>query len=229
MDPETGRIKLGWELIAGGTAGGCQVVCADKITLRNCTDSSRSSQTPWKLCTLLYTSPGLPLTHPCLGKFGYRSKVKLPRWRVLSQRVLCTSFGSWVLSACIEEQAHACFVISHFPQFTSRPIHISRRMFSKRVTTANNSDSLRHSAQLPSREFLCKTVLVVLIEKFLQRYASSLLDDSSRSLLVFLILNFTNRLVDVVKTRLQVEARKGESHYKGLTDAFVKICELDTP
>lgn len=25
-DPETGRIKLGWELVAGGTAGGCQVV-----------------------------------------------------------------------------------------------------------------------------------------------------------------------------------------------------------
>lgn len=28
MDPETGRIKLGWELFAGGAAGGCQVVCA---------------------------------------------------------------------------------------------------------------------------------------------------------------------------------------------------------
>ncbi|KAG6380947.1 mitochondrial carrier domain-containing protein [Boletus reticuloceps] len=28
---------------------------------------------------------------------------------------------------------------------------------------------------------------------------------------------------DVVKTRLQVEARQGQSHYKGLTDAFVKI------
>ena len=27
MDPETGRIKLGWEIVAGGTAGGCQVVC----------------------------------------------------------------------------------------------------------------------------------------------------------------------------------------------------------
>jgi hypothetical protein len=26
MDPETGRIKLRWELIAGGSAGGCQVV-----------------------------------------------------------------------------------------------------------------------------------------------------------------------------------------------------------
>ena len=29
---------------------------------------------------------------------------------------------------------------------------------------------------------------------------------------------------DVVKTRLQVEARKGQSTYKGLLDAFVKIC-----
>lgn len=25
-DPETGRIKLAWELVAGGMAGGCQVV-----------------------------------------------------------------------------------------------------------------------------------------------------------------------------------------------------------
>lgn len=25
-DPETGRIKLGWEMAAGGIAGGCQVV-----------------------------------------------------------------------------------------------------------------------------------------------------------------------------------------------------------
>jgi len=32
--------------------------------------------------------------------------------------------------------------------------------------------------------------------------------------------------VDVVKTRLQVEARKGQTHYKGLQDAFVKICEI---
>jgi hypothetical protein len=32
MDPETGRIKLEWELIAGGMAGGCQVVCGQSIT-----------------------------------------------------------------------------------------------------------------------------------------------------------------------------------------------------
>ena len=30
MDPETGRISLFWEIIAGGTAGGCQVVSAKR-------------------------------------------------------------------------------------------------------------------------------------------------------------------------------------------------------
>jgi solute carrier family 25 aspartate/glutamate transporter 12/13 len=34
MDPETGRIKLQWELVAGGMAGGCQVVC-QKLFLAN--------------------------------------------------------------------------------------------------------------------------------------------------------------------------------------------------
>jgi hypothetical protein len=37
MDPETGRIKLAWELVAGGTAGGCQVVSRDfNVTFHNC-------------------------------------------------------------------------------------------------------------------------------------------------------------------------------------------------
>jgi len=34
---------------------------------------------------------------------------------------------------------------------------------------------------------------------------------------------------DVVKTRLQVEARKGESNYKGLVDAFRKILAEEGP
>jgi solute carrier family 25 aspartate/glutamate transporter 12/13 len=33
MDPETGRIKLGWELVAGGTAGGCQVVFTNPLEI----------------------------------------------------------------------------------------------------------------------------------------------------------------------------------------------------
>ncbi len=31
---------------------------------------------------------------------------------------------------------------------------------------------------------------------------------------------------DVIKTRLQSEAKKGETHYKGVTDAFRKISEF---
>lgn len=30
---------------------------------------------------------------------------------------------------------------------------------------------------------------------------------------------------DVVKTRLQTEAKTGQTHYKGMADAFRKICE----
>jgi len=36
---------------------------------------------------------------------------------------------------------------------------------------------------------------------------------------------FLTTPADVIKTRLQSEARKGETHYKGVSDAFRKICE----
>ena len=35
----------------------------------------------------------------------------------------------------------------------------------------------------------------------------------------------TGSSLDVIKTRLQVEARQGQTHYAGLRDAFVKICK----
>ncbi len=34
--------------------------------------------------------------------------------------------------------------------------------------------------------------------------------------------------IDVVKTRLQVKLGKAKTHYSGLRDAFVKICEQYT-
>lgn len=34
----------------------------------------------------------------------------------------------------------------------------------------------------------------------------------------------TDSYADVVKTRLQVEAKTGQTHYKGMADAFAKIC-----
>jgi solute carrier family 25 aspartate/glutamate transporter 12/13 len=35
MDPETGRIAVPWEMVAGGTAGGCQVVCVLSSSLKD--------------------------------------------------------------------------------------------------------------------------------------------------------------------------------------------------
>ena len=61
-------------------------------------------------------------------------------------------------------------------------------------------------------------------------HACGILDDTRRYESLHVVGPWTWRLIgsmtDVVKTRLQVEARKGQTHYKGLTDAFVKICEL---
>lgn len=37
--------------------------------------------------------------------------------------------------------------------------------------------------------------------------------------------NVDDAFIDVVKTRLQTEARKGQSNYKGVVDAFGKICK----
>ena len=36
----------------------------------------------------------------------------------------------------------------------------------------------------------------------------------------------TRSYADVVKTRLQTEAKTGQTNYKGMGDAFVKICGL---
>lgn len=39
--------------------------------------------------------------------------------------------------------------------------------------------------------------------------------------------DLSSLFLDVVKTRLQTEAKSGQTHYKGMVDAFVKICECD--
>ena len=70
--------------------------------------------------------------------------------------------------------------------------------------------------------------LMALID--MQWYARRLPHDPGRcdgaQLLKYTRLIFTPKNVtDVVKTRLQVEARKGQTTYKGLADAFAKICK----
>ena len=60
-DPETGRIKLQWELFAGGAAGGCQVVSLFIPHIRSTLSISRRSlQTLWKLCMSATEHIGLP-------------------------------------------------------------------------------------------------------------------------------------------------------------------------
>jgi len=64
MDPETGRIKIYWELAAGGMAGGCQVVRILKVYFYRTVFITcyRSLRTLWKLCRSIGFGPKTLLT-----------------------------------------------------------------------------------------------------------------------------------------------------------------------
>ena len=80
MDPETGRISPFWEVIAGGTAGGCQVVSAARsvlpmgITYRGML--CRFSRTHWKLCRWRLGGLKVALYALCAHMRSYR-KIRL--------------------------------------------------------------------------------------------------------------------------------------------------------
>lgn len=48
-------------------------------------------------------------------------------------------------------------------------------------------------------------------------------------MLSFHVSLISPRVIDVVKTRLQVERRTGQSHYNGIVDAFRKIWREEGP
>jgi hypothetical protein len=66
MDPETGRIKPFWEVVAGGTAGGCQVVS----TGRSVPPMGNSS-----ICCAGFHEP----TRNCVGAIGLALNVPYSR------------------------------------------------------------------------------------------------------------------------------------------------------
>ncbi|KIK87034.1 hypothetical protein PAXRUDRAFT_152448 [Paxillus rubicundulus Ve08.2h10] len=158
MDPETGRITLGWELIAGGTAGGCQVV---------------------------FTNP-LEIVKIRLQVQGEAAKVEgaVPKGAVHIIRQLGLMGLYRGASACLLRDIP--FSAIYFPAYS----HLKKDVFQEGY----------NGKELSFFETLSSAAIAGMPAAYL-----------------------TTPAADVVKTRLQVEARKGQTHYKGLSDAFVKI------
>ncbi|KAI0778715.1 mitochondrial carrier [Trametes elegans] len=157
MDPDTGKIALGWELVAGGTAGGCQVI---------------------------FTNP-LEIVKIRLQVQGEAAKLEgaLPKGAVHIIRQLGLLGLYRGASACLLRDIP--FSAIYFPAYA----HLKRDVF-------NEGYNGKHLS-------------------FLETLTSAAVAGMPAA--------YFTTPADVVKTRLQVEARTGQTHYKGLTDAFVKI------
>jgi len=157
MDPETGRIKLHWELIAGACAGGSQVV---------------------------FTNP-LEIVKIRLQVQGEAAKAEgaVPRGAIHIVRQLGLLGLYKGASACLLRDIP--FSAIYFTAYN----HMKKDVYHEG----------HHNKKLGFMETLISAAVAGMPAAYLTTPA------------------------DVVKTRLQVEARKGDTHYKGLTDAFVKI------
>ncbi|KAK7465470.1 mitochondrial aspartate-glutamate transporter agc1 [Stygiomarasmius scandens] len=157
MDPETGRIKLGWELFAGGAAGGCQVI---------------------------FTNP-LEIVKIRLQVQGEAAKAEgaKPRGAVHIVRQLGILGLYRGASACLLRDIP--FSAIYFPAYG----HLKSDLFKEGY----------NGKQLSFVETLLAAGMAGMPAAYFTTPA------------------------DVVKTRLQVESRKGQTNYKGLRDAFVKI------
>ncbi|KAK2461421.1 hypothetical protein APHAL10511_005884 [Amanita phalloides] len=156
-DPETGRIKLTWEFIAGGTAGGCQVI---------------------------FTNP-LEIVKIRLQVQGEAAKLEgaLPKGAIHIIRQLGVLGLYKGATACLLRDIP--FSAIYFPAY----FHLKKDIFHEGYNNKRLS--------------------------FLETLASAAIAGMPAA--------YLTTPADVVKTRLQVEARKGETNYKGLRDAFVKI------
>ncbi|KAI0695650.1 mitochondrial carrier [Cytidiella melzeri] len=157
MDPETGRIKLPWELFAGGSAGGCQVI---------------------------FTNP-LEIVKIRLQMQGEAAKLEgaMPKGAVHIVRQLGLVGLYKGASACLLRDIP--FSAIYFPAYA----HLKKDIFHEGY----------NGKQLSFLETLASAAIAGMPAAYLTTPA------------------------DVVKTRLQTEAKTGQTHYKGMTDAFRKI------
>lgn len=127
MDPETGRIKLGWELAAGGLAGGSQVVNSSHYPgLSTPLNILQVFTNPLEIVYAFRLVFFLGSTADLLNaeKSDCKCKEKLPKSKALFRKALSTSSDSWEFWGCTRARQLACFAIFHFRLFISRHIHI---------------------------------------------------------------------------------------------------------
>ncbi|KAI0094463.1 mitochondrial carrier [Irpex rosettiformis] len=157
MDPETGRIKLRWELLAGGMAGGCQVI---------------------------FTNP-LEIVKIRLQMQGEAAKLEgaVPKGagHIIRQLGLVGLYKG--ASACLLRDIP--FSAIYFPAYA----HLKKDFFHEGY----------NGKQLTFLETLASAAIAGMPAAYFTTPA------------------------DVVKTRLQTEAKTGQTHYKGMADAFRKI------
>ncbi|GAA5862906.1 hypothetical protein JCM1840_002322 [Sporobolomyces johnsonii] len=162
-DKETGRIKLGWELAAGGLAGGCQVV---------------------------FTNP-LEIVKIRLQMQGENAKavgaVRQGALHIVKQLGLLGLYKG--ATACLARDVP--FSAIYFPAYA----HLKKDVYHEG----------RDGKVLSYGEALAAAAIAGMPAAYLTTPA------------------------DVIKTRLQTEARKGESTYKGVVDAFRKILSEEGP
>ncbi|GAA5890987.1 hypothetical protein JCM6882_008874 [Rhodosporidiobolus microsporus] len=162
-DPATGRIKVPWELAAGGLAGGCQVV---------------------------FTNP-LEIVKIRLQMQGENAKagnhVRQGALHIVKQLGLLGLYKG--ATACLARDVP--FSAIYFPAHA----HLKKDVFHEG----------RDGKVLSYGEALAAAAIAGMPAAYLTTPA------------------------DVIKTRLQTEAKKGETHYKGVGDAFRKILSEEGP
>ncbi|EJU02615.1 mitochondrial carrier [Dacryopinax primogenitus] len=156
-DPETGRISLGWELVAGGVAGASQVVFTNPLEI-------------------------VKIRLQVQGELA-KSQGAKPRGAIHIIRSLGL-FGLYKgASACLLRDIP--FSAIYFPAYNHFKKDLFREGYNGKKLTFWETLAAAAMAGMPAAYFTTPA--------------------------------------DVIKTRLQVEARKGQSTYNGLVDAGVKI------
>lgn len=101
-DPDTGKIKLYWEIVAGAVAGGSQVVFTNPLESKSReVELARHYSRP-----VTASDPIDPLPLPQSSRSVCRCRVKWPRRREKLRVALSISSGNSVCSVCTREQRH---------------------------------------------------------------------------------------------------------------------------